>query len=50
MVLVLEMIGLTCFIAAAWLVSPALGVFVIGMASMATALAMSRNVGKDDKK
>lgn len=50
MVVVLELIGLLCLVVAGWLVTPALGVFVVGVVSMGIALALSRSVGKDDKK
>jgi hypothetical protein len=47
-VFVLELVGLGCLIGAAWLVTPALGMAVIGVACLVSALAMSRIV-KDDK-
>jgi uncharacterized membrane protein YbhN (UPF0104 family) len=47
-VFVLELVGLGCLIGAAWLVSPAFGMAVIGVACLVSAFAMSRVV-KDDK-
>ena len=47
-VFVLEIVGLGCLIGAAWLVSPAFGMAVIGVACLVSAFAMSRIV-KDDK-
>ena len=47
-VFVLELVGLGCLIGAAWLVSPAFGMAVIGVACLISAFAMSRVV-KDDK-
>jgi len=47
-VFVLELVGLGCLIGAAWLVSPAFGMAVIGVACLVSAFAMSRVV-KGDK-
>jgi small-conductance mechanosensitive channel len=49
-VFVLELVGMVSFIAAGWLVSPALGMAVIGIMSLATAFALSRSVSKGDEK
>jgi hypothetical protein len=49
-VFVLELVGMVSFIAAGWLVSPALGMAVIGIMALATAFALSRSVAKGDGK
>jgi len=49
-VLVLEMLGLLSLVAAGWLVSPALGLAVFGVACLVTALSLARSVAKDDDK
>lgn len=49
-VLVLELVGIVALVVAGFLVSPALGAMVFGVACLASAFAMARSVGKDDKK
>ena len=49
-VFVLELVEMASFIAAWLLVSPALGMAVIGILAFGTAFALSRTVGKDDGK
>jgi len=49
-VFVLELIGMASFIAAGWLVSPALGLAVFGVICFAAAFSLARSVAKDDKK
>ena len=49
-VLVLELIGLVCFVVAGWLVTPALGFVAIGVAAFISAWSMSRIAPKDDGK
>jgi hypothetical protein len=48
-VLVLELIGLVCFVVAGWLVTPALGFAVIGVAAMVSAWSLARITKDDDK-
>jgi hypothetical protein len=48
-VLVLELIGLVCFVVAGWLVTPALGFAVIGVAALVSAWSLAR-ITKDDGK
>jgi hypothetical protein len=47
-IFVLEVVAMASFIAAGWLVSPALGFAVIGVLCAATAFALSRVVGDDE--
>lgn len=42
-VFVLEILGLLCLVAAGWLVTPALGLAVLGAATLMGAYALSRN-------
>jgi hypothetical protein len=48
-VLLLELIGLVCLVVAGWLVAPALGFAVIGVAAFVSAWSLAR-ISKDDKK
>jgi hypothetical protein len=48
-VLWLELIGLVCLVVAGWLVAPALGFAVIGVAAFVSAWSLAR-ISKDDKK
>jgi hypothetical protein len=48
-VVVLELLGILSLVAAGFLVSPALGAMVFGLACMGAAFALSRSV-KDDNK
>jgi len=48
-VLLLELIGLVCFVVAGWLVTPALGFAVIGVAAMVSAWGLARITKDDDK-
>lgn len=48
-VFILEIVGMASFIVAGWLVSPALGMAVIGILATASAFVLSRAV-KDDGK
>ena len=49
-VFVLEIVGMASFIAAGWLVSPALGLAVVGVLAIASAFVLSRSVAKGDSK
>jgi hypothetical protein len=49
-VLLLELIGLVCFVVAGWLVTPALGFAVIGVAALVSAWSLARISTKDDGK
>jgi hypothetical protein len=42
MILTLELIGLVCIVAAGWLVTPALGVFLLGVSCFAAAYGYAR--------
>jgi hypothetical protein len=48
-VLVLELIGLVCFVVAGWLVTPALGLAVIGVATFISAWSLARITKDEDK-
>ena len=48
-VVVLELLGIFALVAAGFLVSPALGAMVFGLACMGAAFALSRSVKGDDK-
>lgn len=49
-VVVLELVGILALVAAGFLVSPAIGAMVFGLACLASAFALSRSVSKDDEK
>ena len=49
-VVVLELLGIVALVAAGFLMSPALGAMVFGIACLGAAFALSRSVAKDDKK
>jgi len=49
-VFVLELLGILSLVAAGFLVSPALGAMVFGLACLAAAFALSRSVEKGDRK
>jgi hypothetical protein len=42
MILTLELIGLVCIVAAGWLVTPALGVFLLGVSCFGAAYGYAR--------
>jgi hypothetical protein len=42
MILTLELIGLVCIVVAGWLVTPALGVFLLGVSCFAAAYGYAR--------
>jgi hypothetical protein len=42
MILTLELIGLVCIVAAGWLVTPALGMFLLGVSCFAAAYGYAR--------
>lgn len=48
-VVVLELIGLVCFVVAGWLVTPALGFAVIGVAALVSAWSLARITKDADK-
>ena len=48
-VLVLELIGIVSLVAAGFLVAPALGAMVFGIACLATAFALARSEKVDEK-
>jgi hypothetical protein len=48
-VVVLELLGILSLVAAGFLVSPALGAMVFGLACMGAAFALSRSVKDEDK-
>lgn len=48
-VVVLELIGLVCFVVAGWLVTPALGFAVIGVAALVSAWSLARITKGADK-
>jgi hypothetical protein len=48
-VVVLELLGILSLVVAGFLVSPALGAMVFGLACMGAAFALSRSVKDDDK-
>jgi hypothetical protein len=43
MILTLELIGLVCIVAAGWLVTPALGMFLLGVSCFAAAYGYARS-------
>jgi hypothetical protein len=49
-VFVLELLGIFSLVAAGFLVSPALGSMVFGVACLAAAFALSRSIGKGEGK
>jgi hypothetical protein len=49
-VFVLELLGIFSLVAAGFLVSPALGAMVFGVACLGAAFALSRSVSKDEGK
>lgn len=49
-VFVLELVGMASFITAGFLVSPSVGLVVIGVLCMASAFVLARSVSKDDAK
>jgi len=48
-VVVLELLGILSLVVAGFLVSPALGAMVFGLACMGAAFALSRSVKDEDK-
>ena len=48
-IFVLELVAMASFIVAGWLVSPSVGLMVIGVLCAATAFSLGRSVSKGDK-